>query len=1206
MKQIFKKGFLATLCLALLLCVTLVLGSCGDETPDNTLPDVNQTAGDGTTVASGLGEDGITWAVYSDGLLRLAGNPTNGEMYDYKYENEVAPWKEYVDQVTALEISGEITLITEEAFAGMKNLIWVQLFDANIETIADGAFKNCNNLRRVILPDTVKEIGELAFAGCYRLWEVSLGAGVTTIGEQAFSGCTSLITVKLNDALKNDGVAANAFLDCKRLVEVITTRTDIAKGSNTFGGVAKFADQIHAGDSKISVSKDGFITLSSRLVGYNGSDKVVTIPSSVENIGAYAFYANTLVEEVVVGDSVKTIGEGAFSSCESLKKISIGKKVNTIGNGAFDNCWNVAELTLDATNLTTTPVALFEDCYDLATVTFGRDVTVLPAGLFSGCAALTEVRLPDAITKIEAKLFENCTSLVKVEAGTDISTIGESAFRNCFKLKDFPFASQKNITTINQNAFSGCSSLVTLDLTKVRAVKASAFSGCTSLTSVVTGTSTTLNDEEIFRGCRKLVDVVINSSRISAVVGETGYGYVAYYTPFSIGTGSSRLVPVNDYLFMSDGGKNYLVGYVGNASTLVLPQNFNGEGYYINSYAFYGNMEIETVAMNANVLGVGDYAFANCASLKTVNMANANVAYLGNNAFAYCSKLATISLSSNLESIGKYAFAGCESLTTLRVPNSVTTMGERALADSGMVQLILGTGVTELADYLLSGCRNLKSVTFANNSTSIGEGTFALCSSLAEVTIPNSVRTIGMYAFFGCEGLYTVVLPDGLESLGVESFKNCFSLYSVTLGTGTPVIGERAFRDCSKLVEVINRSGLNLVTGEEGPGMITTNAVIINTTNTQSQAGLEDGYLYMNLDGDTYLVGYLGTETELTLPETLNGNEYSIYRYSFYNTNIKSVIIPDEVGDIGGYAFMKSKLESITLGTGVSYIGAYAFAETPLKNITFASRGLRSIGMAAFEGCEWLTSVILPDTVRNLNVAVFRGCVRLHTIHLSEGLQTMGAYLFDDCYSLTEITIPANVTSIGRDWTSNCYKLVQVYNKSSVKITNTGFTTKQILKVAISANDLKVKEDNNGFVWYEDGNIVYLVGYKGNATDLVLPDRFNNKPYVIYNYAFYGQNNLKSVTIGKYCTGIGERAFAGCTGLTSMYLSTNLINDKVGVGSSIFEDCAENLLVVSGYTTADEIPSTWKADWNKRNKDGSVYLVYYGYTYEQYLALIGK
>jgi hypothetical protein len=169
MKNNLKKGVISFLCLVLLLCVTLTLGSCGEQTPDGTLPDVNQTAGDGTTVASGLGEDGITWAIYSDGLLRLAGDPSNGEMYDYKYENEVAPWKEYVDQVTALEITGEITLITEEAFAGMKNLIWVQLFDANIETIADGAFKNCNNLRREILPDSVKEIGELAFVSCYRL-----------------------------------------------------------------------------------------------------------------------------------------------------------------------------------------------------------------------------------------------------------------------------------------------------------------------------------------------------------------------------------------------------------------------------------------------------------------------------------------------------------------------------------------------------------------------------------------------------------------------------------------------------------------------------------------------------------------------------------------------------------------------------------------------------------------------------------------------------------------------------------------------------------------------------------------------------------------------------------------------------------------------------------------------------------------------------
>ena len=1208
MKHLFKKGLFTTLLLALTLCLCLALGACGDKNPDGTLPtpDVNDTAGDGSTVATGLCEDGLTWTVYSDGLLSLAGTPSNGEMYDYVYEGETAPWMEYVDQITALEIEGGVTLITEEAFAGLKNLIWVQLFDAEVEEIADGAFKNCTNLRRVILPDSVKTIGELTFAGCYRLWEVSMGSGMNEIGEQAFSGCVSLTSVKLGDNLKDSGVASNAFLDCHRLVEVITKDTAVVKGSALYGGVAKNAEQIHKGESKLNVSDDGFITMGSRLVGYNGSDKSVTIPASVENIGAYAFYANTMVEEVVVSDTVKTIGVSAFASCENLKGVTIGSKVNTIGAGAFDGCWNVANVKLNATTITSAPESLFEDCYALASVTIANGVLELPAGLFRNCTALTEVILPDGLTKIEARLFENCSALTTIKAGTGIKTIGEAAFRNCAKLKEFPFASQDSITTIYQSAFSNCSSIVTLDLTKVRAVKAAAFSGCTSLTGVVTGTSTTLNDEEIFRGCRKLMDVVNNSSRISAKAGDTAYGYVAYYTNFSVGSGESRLVNKNDFLFMSDGGKHYLVGYVGNASRLSLPQDYNGEGYYVNAYAFYGNVEIETVGMGPNVLGVGDKAFANCAALKTVNMTNSSVASLGSDAFAYCSALTNVMLSNTLESIGGYAFAGCEKLTALRIPDSVTTLGERALADSGMVTITLGTGVTQLPEYILSGCKNLKSVIFANNTTAIGEGAFAHCTSLAEVTIPNTVKAIDMYAFYGCVGLYTVVLPDGMESLGTEAFKNCYSLYSVTLGTGAPVLGERVFRGCSKLVEVINKSSLDLVVGVEGPGMITTNAVIINTTDTVSKAGVENDYLYMELDGATYLVGYLGTATDLTLPERLNGKAYSIYRYSFYNTKVKNVTIPNTVGDIGGYAFMESDLETITLGTSVRTIGAYAFSCTPLATINFASRGLQSIGMAAFEGCESLKSVTLPNSVRNLGIGAFRGCVRLTNIDLGTGLQTMGAYLFDDCYSLTHLVIPETVTSIGRDWTSNCYKLVEVYNKSSVTIKNNGITTSQILNVPISANDVKIKTTEDGFVFYENGNEVYLVGYNGTATDVVLPSNFKGKAYVIHSYAFYGRDDLTSITIGTYCTGIGDNAFEGCTSLSSIYLGTGYINDKVGVGANLFANCSKGLLVVSGYANEGEIPSNWNADWNLYAKDGSRYIVFYGYTYEQYLSLIGK
>ncbi len=196
----------------------------------------------------------------------------------------------------------------------------------------------------------------------------------------------------------------------------------------------------------------------------------------------------------------------------------------------------------------------------------------------------------------------------------------------------------------------------------------------------------------------------------------------------------------------------------------------------------------------------------------------------------------------------------------------------------------------------------------------------------------------------------------------------------------------------------------------------------------------------------------------------------------------------------------------------------------------------------------------IPSSVTSIGEKALYWCTYLENIVIPNTVTTIGAWAFSFCYNLKSITIPASVTSIAWGAFSYCQKLVEVINLSDLSIVkgedSYGGVAEYALNVANSLEESKLTE-LNGYLFYEDGEIIYLLDYLGSESKLQLPADFNGKAYKIYKYAFYGNSKIFAVTIPSGITAIEDHTFYGCTNLTNV----NIPDSVITIGKNAFALC---------------------------------------------------
>lgn len=385
--------------------------------------------------------------------------------------------------------------------------------------------------------------------------------------------------------------------------------------------------------------------------------KTSIIPYGVTEIKAYAFAGCSLLENIVIPTSVTRIGDSAFYNCSGLKCVIIPASVREIGELAFSGCNHLVHVCIWG-QISKIQNKTFLGCTNLRGVLLPKSLVEIGVEAFSKCYNLVAVNIPDSVTKIGEWAFSFCEKLKRVVIPASVREIDAHSFAGCEGLERLEFVEDQqlcvtdsnNIMTIGTDAFSGCSSLVSIDLpNNVASIGPGAFK-CSALTSIS----------------------------------------VSKFNPYYVSVNNCCLS--NNSTVLEFGCK-----------TSVIPDGVK----IIRNWAFDGCVELKEIKIPTSVVTIDGFHLSGLTKITIPN----SVTKIADGAFMYCEELVEVVIPDSVIEIGRYAFCGCKQLAIVNIPYSVIRIQDEAFSScESLASLEIPDSVKEVGEKAFDGCTGLTSI----------------------------------------------------------------------------------------------------------------------------------------------------------------------------------------------------------------------------------------------------------------------------------------------------------------------------------------------------------------------------------------------------------------------------------------------------------------------------------------------------------------
>lgn len=656
------------------------------------------------------------------------------------------------DVVMKIQLPDSVTSIDFRAFAYCTQLKSINL-PRSIENIHMGAFDNCSSLTEIELPNIDTIITEM-FRDCINLTKVTLPDSIISIEARAFENCTKLKKIILPKNL--DTISYDAFQGCNKITKI-------------------YKNPIWRDDQKIS---SDFIINNGKIIKYIGEinvNKEITIPKEVTSIGSHAFvdkewYLYRTINKklsICIPKNV-TLDQYAFTEAVPMN-VTFEEGRTRVEAYAFYETDENMTITLPSSVKTIVQYSFYNM---LGTLVLNEGLTTIGKSALAGSDAI----LPSTVKILKDNALQDYSDIIQLPEGLEtignncifidhpseylyipesVEKMGDGAIRlgnNFERYCDEGFI----VSKLNMHFMSKNGWLYTKD--GKRLLYASNYY------------SDLIVPEGVEYVGPNSLNVITEGYKLDYKSGIDTASYTKpqeIYLPESLKTISS-LACTNGIIHFTgdippviygDSDSNYdddIISDTLNVVKIYVP--IGRKDVYIKALQIKPECVAYVIEEEAKPESrefvIKDNVLLEYHGSDAEVRVPEGVVKISGGAFSHNEMITGVRLPGSLKELSPYAFAYCTNLTKLEIPDGVRIIGNSAF----------------------SSCFSLKEIILPKSLNRIEEKTFKLCTSLKKITLPDTIQQIGDFAFDRCNSLESVFLPYIEPEIKESAFYKCNNL----------------------------------------------------------------------------------------------------------------------------------------------------------------------------------------------------------------------------------------------------------------------------------------------------------------------------------------------------------------------------------------------------------------------------------------------